>query len=174
MKDLCRLRTDAQTDLILHLPAVTEDEFRTFFAQFGIIEDSTVMIDRVTHRSRGFGFVTFDDESVSLRLLNQEDGTGKLEMKGKEVELKKAQPKHPTRATVSSIASPTRVTHHYFEEQLHQYGVPMHYYPAPMTPYYHPTGYDAVVPAPAYPVYNSYPYVVPVPSPTMMAESNLQ
>jgi RNA-binding protein Musashi len=40
---------------------VTEEEFRTFFEQFGEIVDSVVMFDRETHRSRGFGFVTYQD-----------------------------------------------------------------------------------------------------------------
>mmetsp|Transcript_1071 Transcript_1071/g.2678 ORF Transcript_1071/g.2678 Transcript_1071/m.2678 type:complete len:184 (-) Transcript_1071:1324-1875(-) len=40
---------------------VTEEEFRTFFSQFGKLIDSVVMFDRETRRSRGFGFVTFED-----------------------------------------------------------------------------------------------------------------
>jgi hypothetical protein len=39
--------------------SVTEAEFLQFFEQFGEVIDSVVMIDRVTRRSRGFGFVTF-------------------------------------------------------------------------------------------------------------------
>ena len=35
---------------------------RQFFEQFGEVIDSVVMIDRVTKRSRGFGFVTFASE----------------------------------------------------------------------------------------------------------------
>lgn len=40
---------------------VTEDEFREFFEGFGKLVDSVVMFDRETGRSRGFGFVTFED-----------------------------------------------------------------------------------------------------------------
>jgi RNA recognition motif-containing protein len=47
--------------------AVTEDEFRDFFAAYGALVDSVVMFDRETGRSRGFGFVTFEDP-VSLLL----------------------------------------------------------------------------------------------------------
>ena len=43
------------------LVTVTEAEFHEFFAQFGEITDSVVMFDRETHRSRGFGFVTYED-----------------------------------------------------------------------------------------------------------------
>ena len=44
---------------------VSDKEFLHFFEQFGPIIDSVVMLDRVTKRSRGFGFVTFAHE-VSL------------------------------------------------------------------------------------------------------------
>jgi RNA recognition motif-containing protein len=44
--------------LSLHAP-VTEEGFYAFFNQFGPIVDSVVMVDRLTKRSRGFGFVTF-------------------------------------------------------------------------------------------------------------------
>jgi RNA recognition motif-containing protein len=42
-------------------PNVTDHDFRTFFEKFGTVLDSVVMFDRETHRSRGFGFVTFAD-----------------------------------------------------------------------------------------------------------------
>lgn len=40
---------------------VTDEEFNEFFSQFGTVVDSTVMFDRETRRSRGFGFVTYED-----------------------------------------------------------------------------------------------------------------
>ncbi len=39
--------------------SVTDPEFRYFFSQFGELHESIVMFDRVTRRSRGFGFVTY-------------------------------------------------------------------------------------------------------------------
>lgn len=53
---------DANTPLLSpFFVTVTEEEFLTFFEQFGSLEDAVVMFDRETHRSRGFGFVTFQD-----------------------------------------------------------------------------------------------------------------
>jgi len=41
---------------------VTDGEFLRFFERFGTVIDSVVMFDRDTRRSRGFGFVTFEDQ----------------------------------------------------------------------------------------------------------------
>lgn len=38
---------------------VTDPEFRHFFSQFGELHEAAVMFDKVTGRSRGFGFVTY-------------------------------------------------------------------------------------------------------------------
>lgn len=43
-------------------PSVTEQDFRSYFEEFGKTTDAVVMIDRDTQRSRGFGFVTFEEE----------------------------------------------------------------------------------------------------------------
>jgi RNA recognition motif-containing protein len=55
-------KRDARKLFVGGLPSnVTEDEFRSFFEQYGTVVDSVVMFDRDTRRSRGFGFVTFED-----------------------------------------------------------------------------------------------------------------
>ena len=51
---------------------------REFFSQFGKVVDSTVMLDRETGRSKGFGFVSFEDTDVTPFL-----GFGNLEIDGK-------------------------------------------------------------------------------------------
>ena len=53
---------------------------REFFSQFGKVVDSTVMLDRETGRSKGFGFVSFEDTDVTPFL-----GFGNLEIDGKMV-----------------------------------------------------------------------------------------
>ena len=39
------------------------DELKKLFGPYGDIEDAIVMSDKQTGKSRGFGFVTFKDES---------------------------------------------------------------------------------------------------------------
>ena len=51
----------------------TEDSLRTAFSQYGDVSEATVVTDRETGRSRGFGFVTMpnDDEAkAAMEALN--------------------------------------------------------------------------------------------------------
>ena len=66
----------------------TEQDFKHFFMQFGRVIDATLMMDKDTGRPRGFGFVTFDgDAAVDATL------AGPLEILGKPIEVKRAQPR---------------------------------------------------------------------------------
>jgi len=62
---------------------------REFFSQFGKVIDSTVMLDRETGRSKGFGFVSFEDTNVQPFL-----GFGNLQIDGKLIDVKLAQPRY--------------------------------------------------------------------------------
>lgn len=66
----------------------TDQEFKDFFAQFGRVVDATLMMDKDTGRPRGFGFVTFESEAGVEACLARD-----LEIHGKLIEVKKAQPR---------------------------------------------------------------------------------
>ncbi|PHH68722.1 hypothetical protein CDD82_329 [Ophiocordyceps australis] len=66
----------------------TDQEFKDYFAQFGRVVDATLMMDKDTGRPRGFGFVTFESDAGVEACINVP-----LEMHGKPVEVKKAQPR---------------------------------------------------------------------------------
>ncbi|KXN88356.1 hypothetical protein AN958_07501 [Leucoagaricus sp. SymC.cos] len=68
---------------------VTSESMREFFSQFGKVIDSTVMLDRETGRSKGFGFVSLEDIDVAPYL-----GFGNLEIDGKLIDVKLAQPRY--------------------------------------------------------------------------------
>ena len=48
---------------------------QTAFARFGDIEEATVISDRETGRSRGFGFVTFTEESPVQQAISEMNGS---------------------------------------------------------------------------------------------------
>ncbi|CAH1422782.1 unnamed protein product [Lactuca virosa] len=69
---------------------LTEDEMREYFLSYGEIVEHQIMLDHVTGRSRGFGFVTFDSEEAVDKIF----ADGQLhELQGKQVEIKRAEPK---------------------------------------------------------------------------------
>ncbi|KAI0063300.1 RNA-binding domain-containing protein [Artomyces pyxidatus] len=71
-------------------PHTTSDSMRAFFSTFGKVVDATVMVDRETGRSKGFGFVTFEDNSNESQLV----GKIGLVMDDKQIEVKTAQPRN--------------------------------------------------------------------------------
>ncbi|KAI3703952.1 hypothetical protein L1987_74151 [Smallanthus sonchifolius] len=70
--------------------SVTEDEFKGFFSKYGKVVEHEIIRDHATKRSRGFGFIVFDNEQVVDTILV--DGN-MIDMNGTKVEIKKAEPK---------------------------------------------------------------------------------
>jgi len=54
--------------------ATTSDDLRQLFADAGTCESATVMMDRVTGRSRGFGFVEMSTEEEAQRAIEKFNG----------------------------------------------------------------------------------------------------
>ncbi|CAL1376546.1 unnamed protein product [Linum trigynum] len=71
-------------------PSLTEDELKEYFSFYGGITEYQIMLDHKTGRSRGFGFVTFDSEDSVERIFSEGRNH---ELGGKEVEIKKAEPR---------------------------------------------------------------------------------
>ncbi len=47
--------------------STTQDGLRSAFEQFGAITDATIILDKMTGRSKGFGFVEFEDDDAADR-----------------------------------------------------------------------------------------------------------
>ena len=58
----------------------TEEELKSHFAKYGKISSINLIIDRDTGRSKGFGFIEFDNDKTAQESL-QEDGKEFMERK---------------------------------------------------------------------------------------------
>lgn len=146
------------------------------------------MFDYETGRSRGFGFVTYEDPSVARHLLslghehNQGPNphlTGRIQLRDKLVEIKAAQPKEgrsrpqgrmsrrPNNNKPANPHSPTTVPEAHAVGPDPMYGTPYGGAVYPGMPNY---GYPPMVgygaPAPAYPASYVHGYMAPVYYPT--------
>ena len=71
---------------------VTADDLKALFAGAGTVVDAAVISDKMTGRSRGFGFITMssDDEAKkSIEMFNQYD------LKGRKLNVNIARPMEP-------------------------------------------------------------------------------
>lgn len=69
---------------------VTETELRTAFEAYGEVQSASIIMDKMTGRSRGFGFVEMPDKSqaeAAIRELNLK------ELQGRAITVNEARPK---------------------------------------------------------------------------------
>jgi RNA recognition motif. (a.k.a. RRM, RBD, or RNP domain) len=52
----------------------TSEDLRTAFARFGALQEATVIMDRTTGRSRGFGFVSFENAADAVEAVKNMNG----------------------------------------------------------------------------------------------------
>jgi len=67
----------------------SDDDLREYFGKFGAVTEVVIMIDKITTRCRGFGFITFDTEDSVDKCCDERYHI----INSKRVECKKAQPK---------------------------------------------------------------------------------
>jgi RNA recognition motif-containing protein len=77
----------------------TEEQLETTFAQVGAVASVTVIIDRETGRSKGFGFVEMADESSAAAAVAQLNGT---QIGGRAITVAEARPRAPRENRSSS------------------------------------------------------------------------
>ena len=54
--------------------AVTEDDLKTLFSQYGETEECVIVKDKFSGRSKGFGFVTFTNDADADKAVAELDG----------------------------------------------------------------------------------------------------
>ncbi|MCD6520955.1 MAG: RNA-binding protein [Anaerolineae bacterium] len=74
---------------------LSEAELEDVFAQVGTVVDVTIVVDRETGRSRGFGFVEMADEATAATALEQLNGT---EVGGRTIKVAMANPRRTSRS----------------------------------------------------------------------------
>lgn len=75
--------------------STTEETLRNQFSQFGEVESVTIIMDKMTNRSKGFGFVEMTDDDAArdaISTLNQKDIDGR-KVRVNEAEERKPRPR---------------------------------------------------------------------------------
>lgn len=75
--------------------STTEETLRNQFSQFGEVESVSIIIDRMTNKSKGFGFVEMTDDAAAasaISTLNQKDIDGRR-VRVNEAEERKPRPR---------------------------------------------------------------------------------
>lgn len=68
----------------------TLDELKALFSEYGEIEDAVIITDKFSGRSKGFGFVTFSDDSAADAAVDALNGK---EFKERELVVNEARPR---------------------------------------------------------------------------------
>lgn len=72
--------------------SITEDRLQQLFSQAGKVESATIITDRDTGRSKGFGFVEMSSDQEATEAINKFNGT---DLDGRAITVNEARPKVP-------------------------------------------------------------------------------
>jgi len=72
--------------------AVSDSELQELFEPYGTVGSAKVILDRETHKSRGFGFVEFSSNEEAEKAIKALDGTS---LEGRTLTVKVAEDKNP-------------------------------------------------------------------------------
>jgi len=72
----------------------TDDGLRTAFEAYGTVDSASVITDRESGRSRGFGFVEMPDDEEAQKAI---DGLNGTTLDDREIKVNKARPRTPRR-----------------------------------------------------------------------------
>jgi cold-inducible RNA-binding protein len=69
--------------------AVTDDDLADLFKEFGTVASAKVIFDRDTNRSKGFGFVEFEDDAAAKAAVDKLNNT---QIQGRTIIVNEARP----------------------------------------------------------------------------------
>ena len=70
----------------------TDDQLRDYFAQIGMVASAKVIIDKMTGRSKGFGFVEMENDAEADKAIADMNGK---DMDGRNLVVNEARPMEP-------------------------------------------------------------------------------
>lgn len=70
-------------------PGTKEEELKELFSQYGIVMSANIIMDRTTHKSKGFGFVDMYDREDGERAIAELDG---FMLRGRMIAVSEARP----------------------------------------------------------------------------------
>lgn len=70
----------------------SEQDLQDFFGQYGTVSEAIIIKDRMSGRSKGFGFVTFDNDAEADAAIA---GTHEKEFMGRPLTVNEARPMEP-------------------------------------------------------------------------------
>ncbi|MBI2327949.1 RNA-binding protein [Candidatus Curtissbacteria bacterium] len=72
--------------------ATTSDELREMFAKVGAVTEANVVMDKMSGRSRGFGFVEMASDEEADKAIKELNG---MEVEGRKIFVSEARPQAP-------------------------------------------------------------------------------
>ncbi len=72
--------------------SITEDSLEELFAAHGTVESAKVITDRMTGRSRGFGFVEMSSQEEAQQAIDKLNGS---DLEGRSLTVNEAKPQEP-------------------------------------------------------------------------------
>ena len=72
--------------------SVNEDQLRDIFVAHGTVESATVIMDRMSGRSKGFGFVEMSSQEEAQAAIDKLNGT---DLEGRNITVNEAKPRQP-------------------------------------------------------------------------------
>jgi len=81
---------------------VQDEDLRALFTPYGEVTSAKIIMDKMTNRSRGFGFVEMSDDAAAKKALTELDG-GSID--GRSIKVTEARPKEdrPARSNERSF-----------------------------------------------------------------------